>query len=285
MDWFVRLTRAMDYIEENLEEDIDWVAVGRKATMSAGQFARMFTLMSGVPLSEYVRLRRLTKAALDLQQRGDKVLDVALRYGYASPTAFQRAFVQFHGVTPSLARQPGVRLKAYPRMTFHISVQGGVALQYRIEEKPAFRAAGYGEWVSMLNGENFTRIPQMWAELSKERCAQMEQGYADGPYPGMFGVMWMGEDPNKLFYAIAVSTEKTVAEDGLQIIEIPTQTYAVFETPMASLQDVTRRIYAEWMPASGYEHAAGPEMEYYPVADMSDPAKYICEIWVPVVKA
>lgn len=92
VDWMARLTRAMAYIEANLDGEIDWREAGRLALCGGNQFARTFALMTGMPLSEYVRRRRLSMAALDLSRRGEKVIDVALRYGYASPTAFQRAF-------------------------------------------------------------------------------------------------------------------------------------------------------------------------------------------------
>lgn len=285
MDWITSFTNAMDYIEENLTGEIDWAEVGRRALCSGQQFARTFALIIGIPLSEYVRRRRLTQAAQDLQMRGDKVIDVAMRYGYASPTAFQRAFVIFHGVTPSQARKPGARLQAYPPISFQMTIQGGIALQYRIEEKPAFRVVGAMEEINMVNGENFVRIPKMWEEFPEERSATLGGEYADGKYDGMFGVMSMAPDkPDTLVYGICVSSERKDLRDWMQARDVAAATYAVFETSLAAIQEITKRIYAEWLPSSGYAHAGVAEFEFYPNVDMSDQTKYMCEIWIPIVK-
>lgn len=283
MDWIERLQHALDYIEGNLQGEIDWREAGRHALMSGPYFARIFALMSGVPLSEYIRMRRLSLAATDLQQGDARVLDVALRYGYASPTAFQRAFVLFHGVTPSQAHKQGIRLKAYPPIAFQITVKGGIALQYRIEQKPAIRLVGYQEEISMVGGENFVRIPKMWQEFPQERFVALE-AYTNGAYPGCFGVIWMTDKPDSLVYAIATASDRTDLLGWMDEIRCAPATYAVFETSLAGIQDTTRRIFAEWLPASGYEHGQGQEFEYYPNGDMSDSTKYLCEIWIPVVK-
>lgn len=283
MDWVNRLMQAMAYVEEHLEDDIDWEVAARLALCPSYQFARVFALITGIPLSEYVRRRRLTRAAFDLQEKRDKVLDVALRYGYASPTAFQRAFTLFHGVTPSQARRRGTSLQAYPPMSFQITIQGGIALKFRVEEKPAFRVVGYGEDISMLGGENFARIPQMWEELTEERC-QTLMGLSDGKIDGMLGMIDMGPGANMLRYDICMSSEADPLPKGLRARDIGAATYAVFETSLQDIQDTTRRVFAEWLPNSGYEHAPAPEFEFYPNGEMGDKSKYMCEIWVPVVK-
>ena len=118
MDWLQRLNRAMDYIEEHLADRISYDEIARIACCSTYHFRRMFPFLTGITLSEYIRRRRLTLAAFELQTTGAKVIDVALKYGYQSPEAFARAFKQLHGVMPVAARDPGVTLKAYPRMTF-----------------------------------------------------------------------------------------------------------------------------------------------------------------------
>lgn len=282
MDWIERLKQSMAYIEENLEGDIDWHEAAKRALCSTYLFMRTFGLLTGIPLSEYVRRRRLTLAALALQD-GAKVLDVALRFGYASPTAFQRAFTQFHGVTPMRARKPGAVLLSFPPMSFHLSIQGGIALQYRIEEKPGFRIVGYKETVSMLDGENFRRIPKIWEEMPQERYKALE-ALSGTRYPGMFGVITMSDQSDALEYYVAVESSREDLADWMDALETGTQPYAVFDTSFADLQDTTRRIFSEWLPSSGYEHADAPEYEYYPKGDMTDNAKYMCEIWIPVVK-
>jgi len=120
MNWLDRLNETMDYIEDNLRGEISYGHAARIAQCSTYHFQRMFSYVAGATLSEYIRRRRLTLAALELQN-GGKVLDVALRYGYESPTAFNRAFRSLHGIAPSAAQRPGATLKAYPRIGFHIT--------------------------------------------------------------------------------------------------------------------------------------------------------------------
>jgi AraC family transcriptional regulator len=142
MDWLDRMNGAMDYIEAHLMEDISYDQVAKRACCSTYHFQRMFSFIADVPLSEYIRRRRLTLAAFELQMSTVKVIDIAFKYGYESPEAFSRAFKYLHGVMPTSARDKGVALKAYPRMSFHISIKGDVEMNYRIEEKQAFEMFG-----------------------------------------------------------------------------------------------------------------------------------------------
>lgn len=116
MDWLDRMNGAMDFIETHLDERINYEEVAKTACCSAYHFQRMFAFITDVPLSEYIRRRRLTIAAFELQCSDVKVIDVALKYGYESPEAFSRAFKALHGVMPTLARSNGMALKAFPRM-------------------------------------------------------------------------------------------------------------------------------------------------------------------------
>lgn len=120
MDWFERMNGAMSYIEDHLASEIDYEEAARIACCSSYHFQRMFSFITDVTLSEYIRRRRLTLAAFELQKGSGRVIDVALKYGYDSPNSFTRAFQSLHGVTPSLARDEGVQLKAYPRMSFQL---------------------------------------------------------------------------------------------------------------------------------------------------------------------
>ncbi len=107
MEWVKRLNESMDYLEEHLTEEIDYEQLGRIACCSAYHFQRMFTYMAGIPLAEYIRRRRMSLAAVDLQGGKEKIIDIAQKYGYQSPTAFNRAFQAFHGAAPSAVRDEG----------------------------------------------------------------------------------------------------------------------------------------------------------------------------------
>ena len=142
MEWIDRLNDAIGYIEEHLRGEIDAAQLGKIACCSSYHFQRMFTYMAGIPLSEYIRRRRMSLAAVDLQGKNVKIIDVAGKYGYNSPTAFNRAFQSVHGVAPSAVKNEGVSVKSFPPIQFKITVKGVEEMNYRIETKEAFRIVG-----------------------------------------------------------------------------------------------------------------------------------------------
>ena len=148
MDWLEHMNAAMDYIEVHLADEISYDRAARLACCSTYHFQRMFSYLAGVPLAEYIRRRRLTLAAFELRGGKCKVIDVALKYGYESPEAFSRAFKKLHGAMPLAAREAGVPLKAYPRMRFHITIQGNKEMNYRILQREAFRVFGLATTIS-----------------------------------------------------------------------------------------------------------------------------------------
>ena len=138
MDWITGIQRALDYTEAHLTDTVDYEAAAREAASSAFHFQRMFTMLCGYPLGDYIRMRRLSLAAEDLMQTGDKVIDIAYRYGYDTPESFSRAFTRFHGVTPTGARRGG-RVKSFSRLSVKLILSGGTSMDYRIEKKDAFQ--------------------------------------------------------------------------------------------------------------------------------------------------
>ena len=166
MEWLDRLNDALNYIEDNLKSEIEYEMAAKIACCSTYHFQRMFSYIAGVPLSEYIRNRRLTMAALDLQN-GDKVIDVALRYGYESPTSFNRAFQKVHGVSPSAAQKEGTALKAFPRISFKITIKGDTEMEYRIVNKEAFRVVGVQIPLSNDIEKNFQEVPKFWQQVAQ----------------------------------------------------------------------------------------------------------------------
>lgn len=164
MEWLERMAKALDYLEEHLEDALEIDEAAKMAYSSSFHFQRMFYMLTGNTVAEYVRKRRLTLAAQELAVNDVRVLDVALKYGYDSPESFAKAFKKIHGVSPSSAREPGISLKAYPRLSFHLSLKGDQDMDYRIEEKPAFTVAGKGIRVTTRDGENTRLIPKFWGE-------------------------------------------------------------------------------------------------------------------------
>lgn len=277
MEWIDRLNRAMDYVESHLEEP-DWQEAAGIACCSLYHFQRMFALLAGVSLSEYVRRRRMSRAAADLQS-GERILDVALKYGYSSPTAFNRAFQAVHGLPPSQAKKPGVGLKSYPPLRFAITVQGVEKMEYRIEKRDAFRIVGISAPLSQDMEENFRNVPQLWGRAAADGVIPRLAVLMDGEPKGLLGVCG-GKDNSRYFIAAASSAP---AADGLEEYTVPALTWAVFPgggDSAEALQRLQRRVVTEWLPTSGYEYAEGPDVEVY-----LNPECTRFEVWIPVVKA
>ncbi|CDM70348.1 Transcriptional regulator, AraC family [Clostridium bornimense] len=285
MEWIDKMNSALDYIEENLDKEIDYEVVAMKACCSSYNFQRMFSFIADVSLGEYIRRRKLTKAALELQKEGSRVLDVALKYGYESPVSFARAFTNLHGVTPSEGKKEGATLKSYPRISFKISIKGVEEMNYRIEKEKGFRLLGRKKTISTKNGENFIQIPKFWNESCEDGTCDKLMGLCDDSNKAMYGVCYnFGKD--EFDYMIAVNSNKDV-EEKYEVLDVPELTWVKFECrgkmPEAQ-QNVWKRIFTEWLPTSGYEHDEGPEIEWYSNGDMSSD-NYLSEIWIPIKKS
>lgn len=280
MDWIKRFNDAINYLEENIKIDIDMEEVGRIAGCSSYHFQRMFSYMADVSLSEYIRRRKMSLAAVDLLA-GEKVIDVSLAYGYDSPTAFNRAFKSIHGIAPSKISDEGVSIKSYPPIHFHITIKGESEMNYRIEKKDAFRIVGISMPLEKEIEKNFEKVPQMWAKAQTDGSILKLMELMGEDMPGILGVSTCNNSDDWSYY-IAVASN-TDAPEGMEEYEIPSFTWAVFsgEGTGISIQDLERRIVTEWLPTSGYEYADGPDVEVYLNAD---PANTKFEVWIPVVK-
>lgn len=278
MEWIERLNEAIAYIEEHLTGELDYEQLGRIACCSSYHFQRMFTYMAGIPLSEYIRRRRMSLAAVDLQGRGMQVIDVAGKYGYSSPTAFNRAFQSIHGVPPSAVKSGGAAVKAFPPITFKITVKGAEEMEYRIETKEAFRIVGVSVPLDQDIEKNFEVIPQKWQEVSMDGTLQKLAGMMETP--GVLGVSTCNDtEPWRYYIAVSTSREK----NGLEEYIVPAATWAIFSGSGTNqtIQELERRIVTEWLPTSGYEYGSAPDVEVYLNPDPQN-ARY--EVWIPVVK-
>ena len=280
MDWIDKLNDAMAYIEAHLTDSIDLEQLGRIACCSAYHFQRMFSYMAGVPLSEYVRRRKMSLAAVDLQERNMKIIDVSGKYGYNSPTAFNRAFQSVHGIAPSAVRAEGASIKSFPAITFKITVKGVEEMNYRIESREAFRIVGVSVPLYKEIEKNFTVIPPKWQEVSMNGTLQKLIGMMDTPPMGVLGISVCNDEELWRYY-IAVSTSKDAA--GLEEYTVPAATWAVFPGTGTnqSIQELERRIVTEWLPTSGYEYGNAPDIEVYLNPDPQN-AQY--EVWIPVMR-
>lgn len=289
MDSLKNMNNAMRYIEENLTNEIDFKEAARIAHCSEYHFKRMFSFLAGIPLSEYIRRRRMSLAAFELLNSNIKIIDAAVKYGYSSPDSFTRAFQSLHGITPTEARNNGQQLKAYPLMTFQLSIRGGNEMNYRIEQKEAFHIVGIMKRVPIIfEGEN-PEIAEMWKSLTMEKIEQLKtlstvepKGMIQASINFSEGRM---EEKGELDQYIGAATTQACPE-GFSKLEVPASTWAVFESTgpfPRTLQETWGRIYAEWFPSSNYQVMEGPEILSIQTKDVTSPSVK-SEIWIPVLK-
>jgi AraC family transcriptional regulator len=274
------MNRAMDYIEMNLSGEIELAEVARRACCSSHHFQRMFSFITDVTLAEYIRRRRLTLAALELQNSDAvKVIDVALKYGYESPVSFARAFQLLHGVTPAMARQGGIALKAYPRLSFLISVKGAEAMNYRIEAKEAFQIFGIERVFQTDEGEEATDTPaRLWQECHANGEVKRLAANA-GDLPSFVNqdldkvhgaCSYRKTDDHTFPYMLCAFKSKTSKTDGYTTVTIPAHTWAIFPSEKfpwdqfgATIETLYRRFFSEWLPTAEYEQVEGTDFEIY----------------------
>ena len=279
MDWITGLNKTMDYIEAHLSGEIDYEQLARLACCSSYHYQRMFAYMAGVSLGEYIRRRRMSVAAADLQG-GEKVLEVALKYGYQSPTAFNRAFQSVHGLPPSALRETGASVKAFPPLHFTITIKGVEQMEYRIEKRGPFRVVGVSTAIDKDMEKNFDKIPLFWGQAAADGVIEKLAGMMDAQPMGILGVCACTGEEEWRYWIAAASTRQDAA---LEEFTVPAATWAVFpgSGTNQSIQELERRVFTEWLPSSGYEYGNAPDIEVYLNADPQN-SKY--EVWIPVVK-
>lgn len=284
MEWLNNLSNAIEYIENNLDKEISYEEAARIACCSTYYFQRMFSYVAGIPLSNYIRRRRMTQAAFELQQTDKKVIDIALKYGYTSPTSFNRAFQNVHGIAPAAARNMGITLNAYPPIKFSVKVTGGSAMSYYIAEKEAMRIVGIRTPLVEDMEENQKSVPVFWNNtLQGQQFSAICQLSNQEPQ-GILGVS-IYQSPKDIFYYIAAATDKPIPT-GMYGYEIPAATWVVFENDgrfKENVQSVFQRFYIEWLPFSGYEYAGLPDIEVYPIYEKKTLNGH-SEVWIAVKK-
>lgn len=288
MDWISGLQSALDYVEEHITEDLDAAAIAGRAACSEFYFQRFFGFLCGMTLGEYIRNRRLTLAGSELSGSDKKVIDVALRYGYDSPESFTRAFVKFHGITPSEAKRDGSALKSFSRLTVQLKLTGGNIMNYKILEKQAFTLIEKAEQHSVDGAQNKNTIPAFWTRAKLDGTVDTLLAAAnDKSY--LFGVCYGNSrsDQKTFEYAIAAPCgEEARVPEGFRKRTIPARTWVVVECVGAmpeAIQRTWHNICSEFFPVSGYRPTFEMDIEAYPDGDTDRP-DYRSEIWVPVVK-
>ena len=284
MEWLKKLNNAIEYIENNLDKEISYEEAARIACCSSYYFQRMFTYITGISLSEYIRRRRMSQAAFELQRTDKKVLDIALKYGYTSPTSFNRAFQNVHGIPPIVAKNKGSVLNAYPPIRFSVKITGESPLIYHIAEKPAMRIVGVRTRLTENMEENQKNVPIFWKKTLQEiQLSDLCQLSNENPKK-ILGIS-VYQNPENIFYYIAVTTDKDVPAEMYEY-EIPAATWVIFENDghfKENVQEIFQRFYTEWLSFSGYKYAGLPDIEVYPMIS-GKPIYGHSEVWIAIKK-
>ena len=293
MEWLTAIRGAVAYMEDHLREDVSLDDVALAVHLSPFFLQRGFSLMTGYGVGEYLRNRRLYEAALDLQGTGEKVIDVALKYGYETPESFTKAFTRFHGATPTQVRE-GAPIHAFLPMTIQISIQGGSTMEPKITPMFPFKLIGFQK--EFTYEEAYEQIPRFWNETCEKYASSVYAGNPPAnPYEqalvdnciGEYGVCIDDLGGGRFRYLIAGKYTGGPVPQGMVLYEFPRGEWAVFDcvgpNPQ-TLQSVNTRIFREWLPGNPiYELSGNATVEWYDCihGEKNDP-DYHSAIWVPV---
>ena len=290
MGWVECIGEAIGYIEDNITDELTIEKIAKQVLVSPFYFQKGFAMLCGFTVGEYIRERRLTLAGSELVSTDEKIIDIALKYGYDSPDSFTKAFTRFHSVTPTAVRKGGATIKSFAPLKIKFTLEGGYVMDYKIVEKDSFTVMGASRTFTYDSAK--AGIPEFWSELhqpGKEKIVC-----------GMYGICMdekMGSDQDdsmesdKFEYLIADNYNPAEAiPDGFGTRIIPAHTWAVFPcrgSMPQSMQDANKAIFSEWLPnCKDFEIAAGYNIEMY-----NDPSRYpkgtqdenyYSEIWIPV---
>lgn len=285
MDWIKSFQRSIDYIEEHLAEELPIEEIARPMNISAFYYQRIFTMICGFSVGEYIRGRRLTNAGSELASTNDKIIDIALKYGYDTPEGFTRAFSKFHGSSPSAVRK-GAPIRSFARLSVTISMKGGKIMDYRIERSEAFKVLEKREVHSISENQNNNTIPEFWERAHKNGTVEKLLAAASDK-TDIFGICYANphKDESTFDYSIAVKYDgSSPVPEGFTVNEIPARTWAVFPCTGAmpkAIQELWHRICTEFFPSSSYEPTYEMDIEVYTDGDMTSD-NYRSEIRVPV---
>ncbi|WP_211334623.1 AraC family transcriptional regulator [Vagococcus acidifermentans] len=276
-----RFNDIVAFIEEHLTEKIDYEEMGKNVGYSPYHLQRLFLMLSNVPISEYIRCRRLACSAHDLLDENNRVTDIAYKYGYSSPTSFNRAFKAFHGITPKDIKKKEHFVKAYPPLSLEVTVKGAAVLDYKIVRTECFRIIGKKIRTTMKEGRSYREIPAFWGELQMNKVIPSILSHMNQAPVGLLGISDYNPniDDSKFDYYIGVSSTHEAGE-GWHELTIAAATWATFKHQGATPEEIQAcqcQIVMDWLPTSGYEFAAGPDLEVYGEDNT-------IETWIPVTR-
>lgn len=280
------LNESIDYIESHLNDEIDYAEVERITGISIYHYRRIFSYLSGMSLGEYIRNRKLSNATFDLLNKGKSVTETAFKYGYESVDGFSRAFREWSGISPSEVKKSN-KLKAFPKLSFQLMMNGGMDMDYRIEKKEAFKIVGVKKRVPIQFEGESQEIITLAKSITAEQRKKLHSFANMEPYQVVNASFNFDDErmtgKGYLDHMIGVLTKNDAPFDELDVVEVPEQTWAVFsskgEFPKV-MQDTWGKIVSEWLPSFDYELVEAPEISF--TGDMSDRNNVYSEIWIAV---
>lgn len=287
MEWLTAIRGALEYMEENLLTVESPEEVSAAVCISTMYLQQGFRIMTGFTLGEYVRNRRLYLAALDLTGKGEKIIDIAYKYGYETPESFTKAFSRFHGASPSEIRKGSGSIKTFLPLRINIQIKGGNTMEFKLIKKEAFKVIGFRREFS--NDTSYKEVPKFWDEVFTERVKQLFFGAEPANAAeraikennvGEYGICIDDLGGNRFGYMIAGAYNGGEVPEGMTVFEVPAAEWAVFDCSgkmPESLQSVNTKIWSEWLPGNpDYELCGKASVEWY-ASDMIHSA-----IWIPV---
>lgn len=274
------LVEILKRIEENIEQEVDYTQLCKGLNISGSSLQRIFPVLFNVTLAEYIRKRRLTKAAFELKQTQHSILDIALRYGYESPDAFAIAFKKQHAATPSSVRK-GAPMNLFNALKLNLSIEGGNDLPIQIKTLPAFYVAG----ISIDTKVNSPDISILWKQLAESELVDDLTSVSSGK---SFGVCYDMKDNGQVKYMAGweVASPDKVKQLPVEVVLIESSTFAIIpcigKIP-ESIHNAWNYMWKQFFPESGYIYSGKVDLEFYP-QKVVDSKEYQMQIWVPVEK-
>lgn len=295
MEWVTCLKKTLEYIEDNLEKDIDIEKIAGDVFVSPYYLRKGFGIITGYSVGEYIRNRRLYEAAESICRTDEKIIDIALKYGYETPESFSKAFTRFHGMTPIAIRKHPELIRTFLPLNIRIEITGGNRMDYKITPMWGFKVIGFEKIFTYE--EAYDKIPKFWDDICEKYCKGIYNGEAPScPEEqaiidnciGEYGVCIDNIGNGKFRYLIAGKYTGGQVPENMTLFEIPQSEWAIFNckgpVPEA-LQNLNTRVFKEWLPGNtDYEMAGYFNVEWYSCTGDKEDADYESAIWVPVRK-
>lgn len=286
-----RLNEALERVERDLEEPVDVAEMARSVCVSEQHFRRMFSALSGMPISEYVRRRRMTLAGAEVIEGRDTLLDIAVRHGYGSAEAFGRAFRSVHGAGPGEVRRGGAALVSQSRLTFHLTIEGKTIMRYRVVDKDTFAITGPKARVPLVHEGSNEALIEFVKGIDAATHERVEE-LSDQEPRGSLGVTHAlepgREEGSAIDYYQGAATSVTEVPEGMESLRVPAGSWVVFPFERYTFPEQIQRIwsyaFSEWFPSNpAYQYGQGPDMLKL-VYDEREEELVSGELWMPVEK-